>query len=225
MLVGLFNELVIDRDSSNWTNGSLLDIAEYRNGLAMQKYRPDQDDRGLPVLKIRELREGTCGPESERCSSDIDEDIIVNDGDVVFSWSGSLLVDIWAGGKVGLNQHLFKVSSSKYDEWFYYLWTDHYLGRFISMAADRATTMGHIKRSALKQAVVKIPDKRSMANLSRLFSPLLDEFIANKIQSKQLEHLRDALLTKLMSGEIDISKVEVPTPPNSHLSAVAHTRT
>lgn len=104
----------------NWTTGSLLDIADYLNGLAMQKFRPVDGERGLPVLKIKELRQGFCDYSSELCSPNIKPEFIVHDGDVIFSWSGSLLVDLWCGGTCGINQHLFKVTSVKYPKWFYY---------------------------------------------------------------------------------------------------------
>lgn len=100
-----------------WNRGSLIDIADYLNGLAMQKYRPAADEVGIPVLKIKELRQGCCDATSELCSPNIKTNYIIHDGDVIFSWSGSLLVDFWCGGTCGLNQHLFKVTSSEYDKW------------------------------------------------------------------------------------------------------------
>ena len=104
----------IENTPNGWTEGSLTDIAEYLNGLAMQKFRPSNENESLPVLKIKELRQGICDAESDRCSSEIKKAYIVHDGDVIFSWSGSLLVDFWCGGNCGLNQHLFKVTSEKY---------------------------------------------------------------------------------------------------------------
>lgn len=138
--------LARDHVPAGWTRGSLVDIADYLNGLAMQKYRPAAGEQGLPVLKIKELRQGSCDSNSELCSSSIKKDYIIHDGDVIFSWSGSLLVDFWCGGTCGLNQHLFKITSKKYDKWFYYAWTNSYLQKFAAIAADMATTMGHIKR-------------------------------------------------------------------------------
>ncbi|WP_296855447.1 restriction endonuclease subunit S [Treponema sp.] len=112
----------------NWRMGKLSEIADYLNGLAMQKFRPDKNEEALPVLKIKELRQGICDDSSEFCSPHkIKPEFIIDDGDIIFSWSGSLLVDIWCGGKCGLNQHLFKVTSKIYDKWFYYLWTKHHL--------------------------------------------------------------------------------------------------
>ena len=212
-------EQSLDKIDETWDTVSLLDIADYKNGLAMQKFRPGADDKGLPVLKIRELGQESCGDDAERCRSDIDESIIVHDGDLVFSWSGTLLLKFWAGGDAGLNQHLFKVTSEMFPSWFYYAWTKHHLARFIMLAKDRATTMGHIKRSALAESEVLVPPKEELAAQTKIMQPIADQLIANKIENRELAALRDALLPKLMSGEIDVSEVDL-TQLNSHLTLV-----
>lgn len=199
-------ELLRDRElPEGWRNGSLLDIANYLNGLAMQKYRPSEGENGLPVLKIKELRQGSCDASSELCSPSIKPEYIIHDGDVVFSWSGSLLVDLWCGGTCGLNQHLFKVTSEKYPKWFYYAWTAHHLARFVAIAADKATTMGHIKREELEKAEVAIPDAASMERIGGILQPMYDLIISNRIENRKLAALRDTILPQLMSGEMDVS--------------------
>ena len=199
----------IDVIPAGWRKGNLLDIANYLNGLAMQKFRPQGNETGLPVLKIKELRQGSCDDSSELCSLSIKPEYIIHDGDVIFSWSGSLLVDIWCGGTCGLNQHLFKVTSDVYDKWFYYLWTAHHLARFIAIAADKATTMGHIKREELAKAEVLIPCEEDYTSLSSIMQPIIELMISNRIESRKLAALRDELLPKLMSGEIDVSSVHL----------------
>ena len=192
-----------------WKQASLIDIADYLNGLAMQKYRPADDEIGISVLKIKELRQGCCDNNSELCSPNIKSEYIIHDGDVIFSWSGSLLVDFWCGGICGLNQHLFKVTSSKYDKWFYYAWTKHHLDRFISVAADKATTMGHIKRGELAKAEVFIPNESDYSRIGALLQPIYDLIISNRIENKKLALLRNTLLPKLMSGELDVSELDL----------------
>lgn len=193
----------------DWKVGNLLDIADYLNGLAMQKFRPAENDKGLPVLKIKELRQGFCDSNSELCSLNVKNEYIVNDGDVIFSWSGSLLVDFWCGGKCGLNQHLFKVTSKNFDKWFYFLWTKHYLEHFAFIAADKATTMGHIKREELEKAKVIIPSSECYQKMKQIMTPIYDLLISNRVENTRLSALRDTLLPKLMSGEIDVSKVDI----------------
>ena len=200
--------LTLETLPDGWKQASLIDIADYLNGLAMQKYRPTAGETGIPVLKIKELRQGCCDDNSELCSPNINSEYIIHDGDVIFSWSGSLLVDFWCGGICGLNQHLFKVTSNKYDKWFYYAWTKHHLDRFIAVAADKATTMGHIKRDELSKAEVLVPNEADYKRIGDLLQPIYDLIIANRIENKKLAEARDTLLPKLMSGEIDISEVD-----------------
>jgi Type I restriction modification DNA specificity domain. len=147
------------------------------------------------------LRQGFAGEDAELCSPSIKSEYIVNDGDVIFSWSGSLLVDLWCGGKCGLNQHLFKVTSKHYDKWFYYMWTKHHLDRFIFLAADKATTMGHIKREELDKAEVIIPSKDDYAKIGSSLEPIIETIIAKKVENRHLITLRDELLPKLMDNE------------------------
>lgn len=203
----VFRREILCADSRNeWVVGNLLDIADYLNGLAMQRFCPTDNEVGLPVLKIKELRQGYCDKNGERCSPSIKTEYIVHDGDVIFSWSGSLMIDFWCGGICGLNQHLFKVTSKKYPKWFYYAWSLHHLGRFITIAADKATTMGHIKREELQKAEVYIPDDDTMTRVGGLLQPIYDSIINNRIENRKLAELRDTLLSKLILSEIDASK-------------------
>lgn len=193
-----------------WKVGKLSEIADYLNGLAMQKFRPLEDEEGLPVLKIKELRQGCCDDSSELCSpSKVKPEYIIHDGDVIFSWSGSLLVDIWCGGSCGLNQHLFKVTSKTYEKWFYYLWTKHHLDRFIFLAADKATTMGHIKREELDKAEFVIPDDKTYSKLTMTLSPIIDIIINNRVENRRLSEIRDNLLSELMSGNINFEDITI----------------
>ena len=188
-----------------WKVKNLDEIANYLNGLAMQRFRPSKEDNeSLPVLKIKELKQGATSNDSDRCSCNIDDKYIINDGDVIFAWSGSLDVRIWCGGKAGLNQHLFKVTSKDYPKWFYYLWSKRYLDEFIKIAEDRATTMGHIKRSNLSEAKVLVPNQKAMEKMGEKLSYLIELFIQKSIEIRTLGELRNTLLPKLMSGKINI---------------------
>ena len=191
-----------------WEVVSLSAIADYINGLAMQKYRPLEGEKGLPVLKIKELGQGNTDDSSEMCSpSLIGEKFIIDDGDIIFSWSGTLMVKVWCGGKCGLNQHLFVVEPKDYPHWFAYQWTRHHLDNFIHIAKDKAVTMGHIKRGELDKAKVVVPDGTSMAAIDSMMKPLHSQIISNKIESRRLASLRDTLLPHLMSGELRVGDV------------------
>ncbi|HAC6655463.1 TPA_asm: restriction endonuclease subunit S [Salmonella enterica subsp. enterica serovar Abortusovis] len=133
---------------------------------------------------------------------------MVNHGDVIFSWSASLMVKIWSGPICVLNQHLFKVSSDTYPKWFYFEWCKHYLEQFISISQSHATTMGHIKRQDLDEAMVKIPSNNELVAMTAEIEPLLSQRIENMRQIRTLECLRDTLLPKLMSGDVRVQYAE-----------------
>lgn len=201
---GKFVDSELGMIPEGWKVGRLTEIASYMNGLAMQKFPPENNEDSLPVLKIKELGQGFCGTDSDRCSCNIKDECRIHDGDVIFSWSGTLLVDVWCGGDCGLNQHLFKVTSNDYPKWFYYYWTKHHLQEFIHIAKDKAVTMGHIKRGHLEEAMVAIPDNDSMEKAHELFEPILSKMISLRLESSRLSSLRDTLLPRLMSGEIEV---------------------
>lgn len=187
----------------DWEIKSLTQIAGYLNGLAMQKYPPINNHDKLPVLKIKELGEGRINDNSDFCSkANIGSDYIIENGDVIFSWSGTLLVKMWTGGQCGLNQHLFKVTSSKYPKWFYYYWTLYHNETFKRIAKDKAVTMGHIKREDLDKAIVFVPTLEIMNRLGYVMDPIFNQIVNTNIESARLAALRDTLLPKLMSGEL-----------------------
>ena len=201
---GKFVDSELGMIPEGWKVGRLTEIASYMNGLAMQKFPPENNENSLPVLKIKELGQGFCGTDSDRCSYNIKDECKIHNGDVIFSWSGTLLVDVWCGGDCGLNQHLFKVTSKDYPKWFYYYWTKHHLQEFIHIAKDKAVTMGHIKRGHLEEALVAIPDNDSMERAHELFEPILSKMISLRLENSRLSTLRDTLLPRLMSGELEI---------------------
>lgn len=201
---GKFVDSELGMIPEGWKVGRLTEIASYMNGLAMQKFPPENIEDSLPVLKIKELGQGFCGTDSDRCSCNIKDECKIHNGDVIFSWSGTLLVDVWCGGDCGLNQHLFKVTSNDYPKWFYYYWTKHHLQEFIRIAKDKAVTMGHIKRGHLEEAMVAIPDNDSMEKAHELFEPILSKMISLRLENSRLFLLCDTLLPRLMSGEIEV---------------------
>ena len=127
---------------------------------------------------------------------------------MLFSWSGSLEVELWCGGNGALNQHLFKVTSPEFPKWFIYLWTLHHLDEFRLIAAGKATTMGHIQRGHLRAAKALIPDTSLLDAMTSTMTPLIDQIIANRVNSRTLSTLRDALLPKLLSGELSVASLE-----------------
>ncbi len=201
----LFRQWFVEEAKEDWETMPLSQMANFLNGLACQKFPPKNEIDKLPVLKIKELSSGIT-ENSDWASTDIKPEYFVRNGDVIFAWSASLMVKIWDGQDCILNQHLFKVTSKDYPKWFYYLWCKHHLAEFISIAASHATTMGHIKRGDLDEALVLIPNEEDLSAMTQKVDPIIEKVITNQTQILTLTALRDTLLPKLMSGEVRVEK-------------------
>lgn len=209
-----FDESEIGPIPTGWRVGSLTDIAQFVNGKAFTKYA---NGLGLPIIRIRELNGGIDGSTP---ASDIDaaEDNIAHFGDILFAWSGSLDVYGWTGDDALINQHIFKVIPRRYPTWFVYGWIRHHMASFQAAARDRAVTMGHIRRHHLEDAQVPLPPPEEIRSVSVTLDPVDAQARALIAESNTLTQIRDALLPKLMSGEI---KVSITTEAVNVLEAVA----
>ncbi len=191
---------------SGWKVRSLDSIANFLNGLALQKFPPTGLD-DLPVIKIAQLRKGD-SVGADMASRSIKPEYVVQNGDVLFSWSGSLEVEIWCGGEGALNQHLFKVTSNDFPNWFHFLWTRHHLPNFRQIAASKATTMGHIQRAHLTAAKVLVPSEVALHAADMVIAPILKRIIGNALQANNLAGVRDTLLPRLISGQRHLGDVQ-----------------
>jgi type I restriction enzyme S subunit len=187
-----------------WEVVSLVDIASFINGIACQRYFPKEDETGvLKVIKIREFSSGL-DENSDVVIADIPEELIIQDGDVLFSWSATLDVKLWAGGVGALNQHIFKVTSDSYPKTFYYFEVLRYLEHFKMIAALRKTTMGHITKDHLAWGRISHPPKELIQAIDAKLSPMLSKIIINNQQNTKLAKLRDWLLPMLMNGQVTV---------------------
>lgn len=188
-----------------WIERPLDSIAEFLNGLALQKHPAKPGEPDLPVIKIAELRNGI-SDRTNRAARTLPAKYIIKDGDFIFSWSGSLMAKVWTEGEGALNQHLFKVSSDAYPQWFYALWVQHHLRDFQLIAASKATTMGHIQRMHLTNAVTVCPPDPAVEAMSAIMQPLWDQMIRNELENRSLAETRDYLLPRLMSGTVRVAR-------------------
>ena len=201
----VWNEKLKRNIPVGWHCGNLFEIAVFTNGLACQKFRPKDDEVPLPVIKIREMHDGI-SVDTEEVTSNIPESVKVYNGDVLFSWSASLEVMLWAYGLGGLNQHIFKVASANdFPKSFYYFQLLDYVDVFKKMAEARKTTMGHITQGHLQQSTIAIPDNKDIADkFEELISPIFKQIVKLQEEISNFIKQRDELLPLLMNGQITI---------------------
>ena len=187
-----------------WGVDSLWNIANFYNGLAMQKYRPDtNEDDYLPVIKIREMM-NDFSKDTGKARLDIPTEAVVERGDILFSWSATLEVVIWGKEKGALNQHIFKVTSDTYPKSFIYFELKSYLKVFKAIAELRKTTMGHITQDHLKQAKIVVPPIEIISKLDAKLQPIMLKQQILENQNQELTQLRDWLLPMLMNGQVKV---------------------
>lgn len=191
-----------------WKIKNLLEVGDFINGLAMQKYRPLDTEDSLKVIKIKEMNSGF-SKESELCSVNIPDTYKVNFGDILFSWSGTLKVMFWDKEYGGLNQHIFKVIPKNVNKLFLYFWLKIHLQTFIQIAQSKATTMGHIKRNDLNNSKIIVPNTEFWIYKEKILNSYLEKIVYQSKEIEKLIELRDCLLPRLMSGEIDISNLKI----------------
>ena len=202
----VWNEKLKREIPEEWHCGNLFEIATFTNGLACQKFRPKDGEVPLPVIKIREMHDGISS-DTEEVSPNIPESVKVYNGDVLFSWSASLEVMLWACGLGGLNQHIFKVTSANdFPKSFYYFQLLNYVDVFKKMAEARKTTMGHITQDHLQQSTIAIPDNKDIVDkFEKRISPIFAQMVKLQEEIQQLSKQRDELLPLLMNGQASLN--------------------
>ncbi len=200
----VWNEQLKREIPKGWTVGNLYSIAKFINGLACQKFRPKAEDKGLPVIKIKEMHEGVT-TDTERVSKDIPEKNKIFDGDILFSWSATLAVMYWFGGNGGLNQHIFKVVPQSYfSKEYVYEQLSAYVINFVKMAEARKTTMGHITTDHLEQSNILLPPEKIITQFTEVVQPFHQKIGQAKQEIRELTKLRNWLLPTLMNGQVRV---------------------
>lgn len=187
----------------------LYDFADYINGAA---FKPSEcGDQGLPIIKIAELKNGITDS-TKYFDGFKGEKYLVHDKDILFSWSGnpdtSIDIFIWTHGKAILNQHTFNVKSNTGHRWFTFLMLKYFRPEFSRIASNKQTTgLGHVTASDLKRLTF-ISNEAAIEVFEHEVSPFMETIYSNMMENQRLAQLRDSLLPKLMSGEIDVSGIQ-----------------
>ncbi len=183
-----------------WTVTPVGDLARYINGKAFTRFA---NGRGRIVIRIAELRSGP-GASTVYTDHETEPEFMANPGDILFAWSGSLDVYRWYRPAALINQHIFKVIPEGYPNWFVFQALKHAMSHFQAIAADKATTMGHIKRGDLDSFSVAVPPACDFSDHEVVFIPLFEQALAVRIESERLAQIRDHLLPRLIGGLIRV---------------------
>jgi len=182
----------------------LSSLARFVNGRA---YTKNATGTGRIVVRIAELNSGI-GGSTVWNDIEVPDDNTARPGDLLFAWSGSLTAARWYRPEAIVNQHIFKViPTDGTPMWLVNQAVHAKLDEFKAIAADKATTMGHIQRRHLDETV-RIPRSSDVKKLDDLMAGLWDAALAAEIENLTLTATRDALLPFLMSGRVRVMDAE-----------------
>lgn len=181
----------------------LSGLGRFVNGGA---YTKGATGTGRMVIRIADLNSGP-GESTVYNEIDVPDDKTARPGDILMSWSGSLGVYVWHRPEAIINQHIFKVvPNAEIPRWLVFDRLEAAITELQAIAADKATTMGHIQRRHLETTTVELPAERIHA-LDEICAPLWDRRNQLLRESLRLAELRDTLLPGLMSGRIRVPEV------------------
>ena len=208
-----FEDSELGESPKGWRARSLYEAAEFVNGAAFRSEDFCDPSLGLPIVRIAELKDGISGQTkySERI---LEPKQLIETGDLLYSWSGSpdtsLDAFLWTNGRGLLNQHIFKVITPTIAEkrFVYYL-LKFLKPALVEIARNKQTTgLGHVTVADMKRLSVCSPHPKVLSAFDGLVAPLFDKAFSNTIESQILAALRDALLPKLISGDVRVKNVE-----------------
>jgi len=208
-----FEESELGETPKGWGVSPVYSLANYINGAAYSSFEPNEERRGLPIIKIAELKAGVTA-QTRFSDVNMPDKYRIASGDILFSWSGnpdtSIDTFVWNQGTAWLNQHIFRVIPNSAEDRAFVLTTLRSLRPvFAEIARNKQTTgLGHVTVEDLKRLLVVQPPKHVLRPWNTLVEPLVDRGFGLDAQNNTLAALRDALLPKLISGEIRVADAQ-----------------
>jgi type I restriction enzyme, S subunit len=181
---------------ATWQLRKLTDLADYINGYAFAP--EDWGAEGLPIIRIEQLKDP--GAPTDCYAGRISERNVVDNGDLIFSWSASLFLRIWTDGKAALNQHLFKVVDKEgVNRAFLKSFIEFYLPELTK--ASHGSTMQHITRKELEKFAARFPvdeaEQKAIVNVIAALERAIEHTEALIAKQQRIETgLMEDLFTK-----------------------------
>jgi type I restriction enzyme S subunit len=182
-----------------WKDKKLTELAEYINGYA---FKPeDWKKDGLPIIRIEQLKNPMAA--TDYYSGKLPTKQIIENGDLIFSWSASLFLRIWQHGRAALNQHLFRVVEKEdVDRLFLKLFIEYYLPELTK--ASHGSTMQHITRKELERFVAPLPtSKPEQTKIAEILSTVDRAIEQTEALIAKQQRIKTGLMQDLLTRGID----------------------
>ncbi len=205
----LFRHYFVDNSEvDSWESGEVSDVVRIYPGFAFKSKYFDIDGR-YGLVTIKNVQDGSfikdCTDHlSEPLPDKTPEHVHLKSGDIILSLTGNVgRVCIVVGCDYLLNQRVAKLVSDESQAYVYFLFRSKIMkGRMVGISKGTAQkNLSPIETGKLK---IKIPPTTMMSQFEESAINLLNMIVSNNEQIQTLTSLRDSLLPKLISGEIEV---------------------
>lgn len=190
---------------SGWNNTNIYAITNIIYGAPFASKLFNTDGLGKPIIRIRDLKEQTFVTFT---TEEHPKGHLIQPGDIVVGMDGEFRPYIWGNEPAWLNQRVCIFESNRPRGKAFVLYTIKPLLNKIEQT-QVATTVIHIGKKDFDAFEIVLPDEATLDSFDSITAPMVEKIVNNSLQNKRLAVLRDTLLPKLMSGELDVSKIEL----------------
>ena len=182
-----------------WGYKPLSEVGQYINGMA---FKPSEwRNQGLPIVRIENLND--INASFNYYQGEFDSKYILQNGDILLSWSASLGVYIWNRGKALLNQHIFKVIPTENISKQFLYWILHRAIEGLGQATH-GSTMKHFKKGELKQALIVLPPLPEQQKIAVILSTVDNKIQLLRNKREELNVLKNGLMNDLLTGKVRV---------------------
>lgn len=190
---------------SNWVKADIYSIANIIYGAPFSSKLFNTEGLGKPIIRIRDLKEQTFVTYTTEIHP---KGHLIQPGDIVVGMDGEFRTYIWGNSEAWLNQRVCIFESKLHSDKAFMLYTIKPLLNVIEQT-QVATTVIHIGKKDYDAFEIILPDRKTLDRFGEITTPMLERIVNNSIENKKLAKLRDALLPQLMSGELDVSNIDL----------------
>ena len=190
---------------SNWNGTNIYAIANIIYGAPFASKLFNTDGLGKPIIRIRDLKEQAFVTFT---TEEHPKGHLIQPGDIVVGMDGEFRPYIWGNEPAWLNQRVCIFESNRPQGKAFVLYTIKPLLNKIEQT-QVATTVIHIGKKDFDAFEIILPDEATLDSFDSITAPMIEQIVNNRLQNKRLAVLRDTLLPKLMSGELDVSDIDL----------------
>lgn len=189
----------------SWTKTDIYSLANIIYGAPFASKQFNTAGEGKPIIRIRDLKDQQFATYTTEVHP---KGYLLQPGDIVVGMDGEFRPYIWGNDEAWLNQRVCVFENNRPNGKAFLYFTIKPLLYSIEQT-QVATTVIHIGKKDYDAFEITLPDTTTLDNFDALTSPMIMQIVSNSFENKRLSSMRDALLPKLMSGEIDVSSIQL----------------